>query len=290
MIPTRIYLCGGGVNVIAHIGVLKQIQKANMFSFTKIQEWMGVSAGSLMALCLVIGYTLDDLEHFFLGFDFRNITDLDSAPGWIVNYGMDTGAKLRKLVKACLHIKGVNDTITFQELYHLTRMKLRVFVTDLNTGKLSMFSPTHTPNRSVVDAVCASMSLPYYFQPVIDPETNHYLVDGGLVSNYPFFMLTPQEIIETLGIYFSTLPTPIEDFELEDFALRPLQILLNTRGEHTIKHHRENTILVNIGPRSPVNFDISLKEKQELLEIGQTAVKEYLANRRQRIQRRYSVS
>lgn len=283
------YLCGGGVNVIAHIGVLKELQKQHMCSIGNMKEWMGVSAGALMALCIVIGYTLDEIEHFFMGFDFRNVTDIDSAPGWIINYGMDTGIKLRKLVQACLHIKGVSDTITFQELYHLTRLRYRVFVTDLNTGTLLTFSPSHTPDRSVVDAVCATMSLPYYFQPIIDKETSHYLVDGALISNYALFLLTPQELSETLGIYFSTQPTTLNEFELEDFVLRPLQILLNTRGEQEIKSYSDHTITVNIGQRSSVNFDITPNEKLELLQMGHQAIRDYIHKRRKKIIRRYSI-
>lgn len=290
MIPTRIYLCGGGVNVIAHVGVLKELQRHSTIHIGKIKEWMGVSAGALMALCLVIGYTCEELEQFFLGFDFRNVTDIDSAPGWIINYGMDTGIKLRKFVEACLHIKGISETITFEELYNHTHLRLRAFVTDLNTGKLIPFSYDTTPKRNVVEAVCASMSLPYYFQPIIDPETNHYLMDGVVVSNYPLFMLSEHELRETLGIYFHSKPASVEEFKIEDFALRPIQIMLNMRGQQEIRQFNENTIIVPVGSRSAVHFDIDEKEKKELLRIGHDAVRTYLVGQRKRIQRRYSVS
>ena len=147
------YLCGGGINVIAHIGVLKELQRRSMLR--NVREWIGVSAGALMALCLVIGFTLVEIEQVYIKFDFTNISDIDSAPGWIINYGMDTGNKLRKLIEACLHIKGISETITFKELYDLYKISYRIFVTDLHEAKLIQFSAIDTPDRCIVEAVQA---------------------------------------------------------------------------------------------------------------------------------------
>ena len=67
MIPYRIYLSGGGICAMAHVGALLELSKR--IPLKAIKEWMGVSAGSLMAMCLCIGYTLEDLVDFSLRFD-----------------------------------------------------------------------------------------------------------------------------------------------------------------------------------------------------------------------------
>lgn len=289
MLPRRIVLSGGGINVIAHLGVLQQLVSSSIIKLQYIHEWMGVSAGALLSLCLTIGYTLDDLEHFFLAFDFRNITDIDSAPGWIINYGMDTGEKLKKFVEACLHVKGISDQITFEELERCTSKSLRIFYTDLNDATFIECSPSRTPKRRIVEAVCASMSIPYYFQPVIDEQTSHYLIDGGVISNYPLYILSEDELRETLGVILLSQQTPIDDFKLEDFALRPLQILMNARGHREIKHYMPHTIIVPVGPRSAVNFDVERDDREELLKIGKKAVLDYQKHKRRLIHRRNSI-
>jgi predicted acylesterase/phospholipase RssA len=290
MLPRRIVLSGGGINVIAHVGALQQLASSSILHISHIQEWMGVSAGALMAFCMTIGYTLEELEHFFLEFDFRNITDIDSAPGWIINYGMDTGEKLMKFVHACLHVKGLSDSVTFEQLHTITSKSLRIFFTDLNDATFIECSYKKTPHRNVAEAICASMSIPYYFQPVIDKETSHYLIDGGVVSNYPLHILQDHELTETLGIILLSQQVPLHEFKLEDFALRPLQILMNTRSHRDIKHYQPHTIIVPVGSRSAVNFDIDENERKNLLEIGKKAVISYQKHKRKQIQRRYSVS
>ena len=59
MLPHRIYLSGGGMCAIAHVGAL--IELSNRIPLKAVKEWMGVSAGSLVAMCLCIGFTLDEL-------------------------------------------------------------------------------------------------------------------------------------------------------------------------------------------------------------------------------------
>jgi NTE family protein len=287
MIPKRMYLCGGGINVIAHIGVLKELQRR--FMLRNVREWIGVSAGALMALCLVIGFTLVEIEQVYIKFDFTNISDIDSAPGWIINYGMDTGNKLRKLIEACLHIKGISETVTFKELYDLYRISYRIFVTDLHDAKLIQFSAIDTPDRCIVEAVQASMSIPYYFQPVIDSTNSHILMDGGVISNYPLFMLSEKELGETLGIYLRTGPAKIEELQLHDFALRPLQLALSMRGQYEAQQYAKQTIVVHLGPRSPIHLTITEEEKLEMIKMGVNATVDFYKSKYCKPVRRYSV-
>jgi predicted acylesterase/phospholipase RssA len=286
MIPKRIYLSGGGVTVIAHMGALKELQKRGYLA--SVREWVGVSAGALLSLCLVIGYTLEEIEDFYLRFDFTNLVDIDSAPGWIINYGLDTGNKLRKLVEACLHVKGLSETITFQELCN-RGLSFRIFVTDLHRAELVEYSDRLTPNRSVVDAVTASMSLPYYFQPVIDSETGHFLIDGGTISNYPLYMLTHEELAETLGIYLRTVPSAVEELEIQDLAFRPVQILLSMRARFETRQYMSQTILVELGHKSAIDFGIANDMKLDMIRMGREATVAFFKQRASTLQRRYSV-
>ena len=288
LVPRQIYLCGGGVNVIAHLGALKVLQAKGYLK--NIKSWLGVSAGALMALCFVIGFTVEEIEQVYMKFDFTNVSDIDSAPGWIMNCGMDTGHRLRKLIEAVLHIKGYSDTITFKELSEKCHISLKVYVTDLNLAKLLCFSADSSPDRSVVDAVRASMSIPYYFQPFIDPETNHIFVDGAVISNYPFFMLSPHEASETLGIFIDTSPDQKEELGVDDLLLRPMRIVLSMRSKYEVELYKDQTIYVNSGDRNPVNFAISEESKKELMDLGKKAADEYFENKkRAKPPRRYSV-
>ena len=216
MVPYRIYLSGCGIAAAAHIGALQELQKHT--PITAIREFMGVSAGAFVAMCLTIGYTLDELQDFCLRFDFTNITEMDSIPGWLVHFGMDTGDRLYKMIAACLHVKGLSSDITFKDVYEQFGYSLRVLATDLHDAKPMVYAPDTTPAYCVVDAVRASMSVPYYFQPFVCPVTGHFLVDGAVTSNNPLFILSKEEQLRTISILIRVSIEPKEVIELEDLG------------------------------------------------------------------------
>ena len=69
------------------------------------------------------------------------------------------------------------------ELFEKFNKKLYIYVTELNTFELRIFSVDNSPDLKVLDAIYMSSSIPPLFQPVIDNE-NCYL-DGGIFSNCP---------------------------------------------------------------------------------------------------------
>ena len=215
---------------MAHVGALIELSKH--VPLHAVKEWMGVSAGSLVAMCLCIGFTLEELLEFCVRFDFSHIKEMDSVPGWILHFGMDTGERLHRLIQACLHVKGLSSEYTFQECLTQFGLSLRIVATDLNDATPVIFSPTTTPDYCIADAVRASMSVPYYFQPFICPESGHYLVDGGVISNHPLFVLPDEEHRRTLSILIRTSVEKMEniaDMEMDEFMMRPLNIVLIER-------------------------------------------------------------
>lgn len=289
-LPTRIYLSGGGICAMAHVGALKELKQH--IPLKAVKEWMGVSAGALVAMCLCIGFTLDELEHFSVKFDFENIKEYDTIPGWILHFGIDTGERLHKLVNACLHVKGISEDITFSECLTKFGKSLRVLATDLNSAELRTFSATETPNYRISDAVRASMSYPYYFQPFRCPETGHFLSDGGIVSNFPLFTLTEWERNRTLSILIrSTVNkiSEIDDIPLENAIMRPIAIVLNERTCIEAKLYNSPCIHIMLDTQNILDFALEEDKKEIIIKKGIDAVREYLKSH-PRPQRRYSVS
>jgi predicted acylesterase/phospholipase RssA len=290
MLPYRIYLSGGGMCAIAHVGALIELSKH--IPIKAIKEWMGVSAGSLVAMCLCIGFTLDELYEVGLRFDFTNIKEYDSVPGWLLHFGIDTGERLHKLIEACLHVKGLSSDFTFKDCYEKFGKSLKVVVTDLNDAKSIAFCPKVTPNYKIADAVRASMSYPYYFQPFICPESGHHLSDGGVISNYPLFIIPKEEHFRTLSILIRTAVPKEEnlmDLELEDLISRPIKIVLTERTNIEARFYDSHCIQINLGDLNILEFSFDEETKKFIIERGENAVQDYFKNY-PRPQRRYSVS
>jgi NTE family protein len=289
MIPYRIYFSGGGICAIAHVGALIELSK--QVPLHAIKEWMGVSAGSLVAMCLCIGFTLEELLEFCVRFDFSHIKEMDSVPGWILHFGMDTGERLHRLIQACLHVKGLSSEYTFQECLTQFGLSLRIVATDLNDAAPVIFSPTTTPDYCIADAVRASMSVPYYFQPFICPESGHYLVDGGVISNHPLFVLPDEEHRRTLSILIRTSIEKIEnvaDMEMDEFMMRPLNIVLIEKNKMESRFYDARCIQIMLGELNILDFSMEDDTKQMIIQKGKDAVIQFMEH--QKPMRRHSIS
>ena len=290
MLPYRIYLSGGGMCAMAHVGALLELN--NHVPLKHIKEWMGVSAGSLVAMCISIGFTLEELEDISVRFDFSNVKEYDSVPGWILHFGLDTGERLMKLIQACLHVKGLPSTFTFQECQDRFGKSLRIVATDLNEAKPITYSPQDTPHYAICDAVRASMSYPYYFQPHICPLTGHYLVDGGVISNYPLFVVPEEEHSSTLSILIRTSVEKKEnlmDEGIETLIARPLQMMFIEKTNIEAKFYDARCIQIRLGDINTLEFSFEEETKNFIINRGKEAVSQYFATA-PRPKRRHSVS
>jgi predicted acylesterase/phospholipase RssA len=277
MFPTRIYLSGGGICGVAHVGALQEL--AEHIPLTAIKEWMGVSAGSLMAMCLAIGFTLDELYDFSTRFDFTHIQHPDSPTGWILHMGMDTGERLQRLVNACLHVKGLPSDLTFHDLHQRFGVSLLVLATDLNLAKGVAFSPKETPNYPVAVAVCASMSYPYYYQPLVCPQTGHSLIDGGVTSNYPLYLVPKEERPRTLSILLRLSiqeAETLEDLSPEHLLVRPLSVALTEKTNMEVLMYDVECIRIPLGDMNVLDFSLSEDVKKDLVVKGRDAVRDWI--------------
>ena len=288
MLPYRIYLSGGGMCAMAHVGAL--IELSNHVPLKAVKEWMGVSAGALIVMSLCIGFTLEEMKEFCVKFDFTNITDYDSVPGCLLHFGIDTGERLHKLIEAMLHIKGLSSDFTFKECYEKFGLSLKIIATDLNEAAVITFSSTDTPNYKISNAVRASMTFPYYFQPFICPETNHYLVDGAVISNYPLFILPKEEHSRTLSVIIRTSVDKVKDItelEFDKLITRPLRISLMEKGNLELKIYDSNCVEINLGNLNILEFSFDEETKNFIIKKGKEAVDLYFKKRK--IKRRNSL-
>lgn len=244
---------------------------------------MGVSAGSFVAMCLCVGFTLEELTEISIRFDFTNIKEVDSIPGWILHFGLDTGDRLHRMIEACLHVKGLSSAFTFQECFQQFGLSLRIIATDLNEAVPKIFSPTDTPDYRVADAVRASMSAPYYFQPFLCPVTGHYLMDGAVISNYPLFVVPKEEHARTLSILIRTSVEKVEelmDLEMDEMITRPMNIALREKVNIETKFYDAHCIQIQLGEINILEFSFDEETKNRIIAKGRDAVIEYVQQKR----------
>jgi NTE family protein len=290
--PRRLLFSGGGIRVVSYVGVLRVLEAHNLLKYVK--EFCGVSAGGLVALMLALGYKMSILERFCFEYNFGNVRSLEPESPFelLESFGMDSGENLEALIVKILHHKGFPANATFQDLAQSGRTRsLRLWASDIQLLKPVEFSAKTTPTISIAFALRASMAIPVYFIPLKHPETNTYLVDGGVFDNYPMSYLTPQEANETLGVTFEHGKTPIEIQDMAGFIGAITAGYYKPSYQSLLDQHKDRTIILPCAEYSSLNFEASLEDRQKLVSIGSQATDAFLkCIERPLFGRRHSVS
>jgi NTE family protein len=141
----------------------------------------------------------------------------------------------------------------------------------------------------VVDAVRASMSIPFYFRPV-DVKTaagTVTWVDGGLLSNFPITVFDrtdgKQPRWPTWGIKLSGQPLVTRDQPVRSalgIAVNCLETLTADWNRYRLDEDGVNrrTIFVDTTGVAATNFDIDKATRQRLYDNGRSAAQKFLAN------------
>ena len=157
-------LSGGGARGLAHIGVLKVIERRGI----RIDCLSGASMGGILAACFAAGMTAGELETLALHMaSLRRLIGLiDVRPP---NRGLLAGHKVRAFFARYLP-----PDLTFADL----RIPLTLEAVDLHTGE-----EVALREGSVLDAALATSAFPGVLPPV--RWNGRLLVDGGLLDNMP---------------------------------------------------------------------------------------------------------
>ena len=171
-------LGGGGARGLAHIGVLRALEKANI----QPDYLTGTSMGGVIAAGYAAGLSPDDLEQIAQEFDSaRKLWGL--ADPTLPRQGLFQGDRLLAFFDQ--HMQGR----TFDDL----RVPLTLVAVDLNSGQ-----EVHLREGSVSEAVRATVSVPGLLAPM--EHDGQKLVDGGLLNNVPVDVVREMGANVTLAV------------------------------------------------------------------------------------------
>lgn len=216
-----VVLSGGGAKGMAHVGVLKVLEKAGI----PIDIITGTSMGSIVGGLYAIGYNANLLDSLVKTLDWsyiisdkedmRKQTYLDRKKQntYIFSTGMTFG-KGKRNPNAGGIIKGKNLAELFQKLF--------VGYTDSTNFSSDLPIPYACVATNIIDnsevvfhsgklpqAIRASMAIPAAFSPVRIGDM--VLVDGGMKNNYPADVAREMGADIIIGITLNGKPKTTED-------------------------------------------------------------------------------
>ena len=304
---------GGGVKGIGLVGAVLTLSEKG-YVFPRVA---GTSAGaivaSLVASLQVAGKPMSTLESIMRSVDYAKFQDEDplerltGPPGEIaallLHMGIAKGDYLVEWLGNVLADLGVH---TFADLAINEgddpgtglpadqRFRLVAHTSDISRGALVRL-PWDYPHYDqdpakmrVVDAVRASMSIPFFFRPVTftTPHGKVTWVDGGMLSNFPITVFDRTDgkpsRWPTWGVKLSARPASTQvdhpadnDFEL---AISCLKTLFAGWDRYHLDDEKvtARTIFVDTGTVSAINFAITPAEQAQLFASGQAAATSFL--------------
>jgi NTE family protein len=265
-------LSGGGGRGLAHIGVLKVLEREGF----PVAFLAGTSMGGFIAAGYAAGLDAAYLEREALRMArWRNLLPLmdRSMPG----LGLVKGERLRAYLTE--HI----GEITFDQLH----IPLALVAVDLISGKEVVLQ-----SGVVADAIRATLSLPGVFAPYL--VDGRLLVDGGVLNNLPADVVREMgaDVVVAIDVSADAELGPCDLLEGDDRPALPqaLQLFGALRRVVSIMAHQmANYRLAQADPevviRPQLDVEITLLSgylrAQEVIAAGETAAEAALSRLRQ---------
>jgi NTE family protein len=302
---------GGGVKGIGLLGAVLMLAEAG-YSFPRVA---GTSAGAIVASLVAAyqkaGKDLEELVDVMNSVQYARFADgsvlerltgrLGEGVELLLHEGAHSGNYLVEWLSGELERAGVS---TFRDLAlddpggslaDYQRYSLVVHTSDLSRRALVRL-PWDYPQygkaaaaERVVDAVRASMSIPFYFRPVDVDIANGTVtwVDGGLLSNFPITVFDRTDgqppRWPTWGVKLSGRPPVTTDRPVRGaigIAINCLETLTADWNRYRLDAEGVNrrTIFVDTTGVASTNFGIDAATRQRLYQSGRAAAQNFLAN------------
>lgn len=300
---------GGGVKGIGLVGAIKRLAQEG-YEFQRIA---GTSAGAIVGALVAARMQADAMEGVMRDVDYLRFKDeslldrlghIGKGLSLVLEKGIYEGKYVKSWLSEHLAALGVRtfadlriDDDAGSALPPERRYRLVVMAADLSRGRLIRL-PWDYPrygldpdDQLVVDAVRASMSIPYFYEPVRlrDKETgdSSVIVDGGVLSNFPIAIFDRDDGVSprwpTLGIKLSARPG-VKQTVRHQFA-GPLglgaALVATTMSAHDQMHLDDDcvvarTIFVDTLDVKATDFDIDEATQATLFDNGYSAASTFL--------------
>jgi predicted acylesterase/phospholipase RssA len=279
-----IVFAGGGGKCLSYVGALQELRDSVGIDFganaktnkKSLERIVCVSAGGLIGLCILIGYSVAELTEFSSLTTHSDVFNTDLMRIISGEISLDDGQKLRHHIEKILMSKQVDIRITFKELFIKFGIVFEVYVTDLKNCCVKNISYENYPDLSVVEGMAASMAVPLVYPPVKMPDGEVW-IDAGILNNFPIGFYKSDSVI---GFDFlSELSTECKIDSLLPFIMRVINVqnapLEKITREALSQGHINRSIIIDaraVTFLKTISEEMSLLTREALLKAGKDAM------------------
>lgn len=283
---------GGGMKGIALIGAISCLEDSGY----KWDKFAGTSAGALVASLLAVGYTSSEIEKILYDVEYpkfkdKNIFQFFPFAGEILSVsfykGLYSGNYLENFLQEKFKEKGKTK---FKDISINGESRLKMIASDVTRKKLLIlpddliYYDLDPMEFEIAKAVRMSVSIPLYFYPVELKYENKpcFIVDGGLLSNFPIWIFDTNSKTPTIGLNLSDDENQNihESKSTVSFLLDVIKTSLYTNEDVYFKE-KDSLRIINIPTLdvSATDFNMSKKTMEELYNSGYKSAQTFIVNR-----------
>lgn len=284
---------GGGIKGIGFVGAVCFLENQG-FSWQKLA---GTSAGSIVAALLAVGYSGNELKNILITLKYETLlrgNGFSSIPFFrIRNYlslfktwGIYSGDELERWIESLMEKKGKTK---FKDLYVNGESRLKIIASDI-TNRDILILPDDLVNYGIdplefkiSKAVRMSISIPLFFKPYVLKYKNKfsYVVDGGIISNYPIWIFdvdgTPRW--PTFGFKLkenSLSNTALGKKDIVSYVIDIVDTVVDKKEERYIPlKDKIRTIEIQTLGVKTTEFNISKEKSLELFNSGYKSARDF---------------
>jgi hypothetical protein len=248
----------GSTGFFIYLGAISNLN--SKLKLNDLEEIAGSSAGALVAfMYLISNKDMPKILDFAMNVSLNQIMK-PNIKSLLSGYGIVPIAKIRKVLTDFCEKFKKNPDMTFQDLYEMTKIKFHVSAFCVDNSKTVYFSVDSNPTMSVIDAVCASISVPFLIS-ASRINDRHY-IDGAIAEKAPcgpFCTKDPKDVLVLVIPHGN--PAQVKDIKSYGFAI--LAGVLFMRHEYTqFPTHKIEADF------DMYDFSLSNEEKLRLFFIG----------------------
>ena len=247
-------LSGGGALGIAHIGVLKELEKRAIYP----SEIVGTSMGGIIGACLAIGLQVLDI--------YRFIEKFAGIQNWF-RFSLSGNSIVQSR-----RIEEIFDKVFSNLKMKDAAIPLKIITTQLSTGRVKTFDKSD--DIYIKDALLATMAIPGIFE---EKEINSKIyVDGFLCENLGVNQATKSDVLalDVLGknSFSKTLPSSIiKTKNIFDMFEKSLRILIYNQTINALQRCEKNVKIIDIDTKNYKTYHFH--KYQEIEKLGEEAFK-----------------
>lgn len=252
-------LGGGGMRGLAHIGVLKALERLGIH----ISEYVGTSVGSLIGAMAAAGMSSREMERCALSIQRKQILDFDLKGFLFRRHKIKSiykGEKLYEFVRKVLPVEH------FQDL----RVPFFANAVEINTGVNVFWGLDRLSDLPLADAVYSSCAIPGVFPPRKIGEG--YYVDGGIADPLPIKFVQMRQpdlvIAVNLGHSYALAEKTLQWEGVATILARSSAIQSDTILDLNL-HHCLDCPLVMIQPNTAKLGLFDFENARKLIPLGE---------------------